>query len=1292
MVWLTALAAALVGSALPQAAGASAPGFSFTPSKTEPYAVCGHARPGHSACLAILVPSASALSSSRVPRPSSPAVVSPSLSGTGVGGGYAPADLRSAYNLPSETAGSGQTVAIVDAFDDPKAESDLAVYRSHYGLPACTTANGCFKKVNQKGEAKYPAAEAGWAVEISLDIDMVSAACPNCHILLVEATNNLNANLYAAEDEAATLGATEISNSYGGEEVSTETTSDSHFHHPGVSIFASAGDSGYEVEYPAASQYVIATGGTVLTPASNSRGWSETVWKGTGSGCSLYEPKPAWQTASPKCTKRTNNDIAAVAAPETPVSVADSYKLPQEFEIGEPGWTLVGGTSVSSPLMAGTMGLANAHTRSFGGADAYYVEASQNGTGVLDDVTSGTNTKEGKENCGNYLCNGEVGYDGPTGLGSPYGAPIVLEPPTVAKCTVSMITQTSATLCATVNPNGVLVTECYFEYGTKTPYEFVKPCSSLPGSGTSPVEVSAPVTGLVANTTYHFRVSATNPGGTSKGSDETFKTLPNPPTVVTKAASSVTQTSATMNATVNPNGGEVSECKLEYGTTTEYGKSEKCTPSPGTGESAVAVSASVAGLSAKTTYHFRISATNPGGTSKGSDETLKTLPIRPTVVTKGASALTQTTATLNATVNPNGGTVSDCHFEYGPTEAYGSSEKCTALPGSGESPVTVSAAVSGLTVNTTYHFRISATNAGGTSEGADETFKRCASTSEGFCTTFTHLESREVPFGEPNAVTVDPSGNIWVADSAHDHVLEFNSKREFLKQLGSEGSGSGQFKGIGGLASDASGDIYVTDTGNNRVEEFSSSGAFIRTFGSSAPGSGQLLSPGAVAIDSGGDVWVLNAISAQEGGRIVEFSSSGGFLSQFGSKGTGHGQLLYATGLAFSGGHLYVAEISPGRVQELSSSGEFIAQFDETGSLPDGIATDPTTGNLYVSELANRVQEFSPTGTHLATFGSYGAGNGQLSWPEGVAVNSSGNVYLADARNQRIEEWKGGEPPTFAASFTHLESREVQFGEPTAVAVGPGGNGNIWVADELHDHVLEFNSGREFVRQFGSEGSGEGQFKGIGGLASDASGDIYVTDTGNNRVEEFSSSGTLIRSFGSSAPGSGQLLSPGAVAIDESGDVWVLNGSSAQEGGRIVEFSSSGGFLSQFGSKGTGHGQLLYATGLAFSGGHLYVAEVNTGRVQELSSSGAFIAQFDETGSLPDGIATDPTTGDLYVSELANRVQEFSPTGSHLATFGSYGSGNGQLSSPHGVAVGSSGTIYVADSRNERLQEWAAGS
>jgi subtilase family serine protease len=328
------------------------------------------------------------------------------VNGTGSSpAGYNPADLQSAYNLPSQTAGSGQTVAIVDAYDDPNAASDLGVYRSQFGLPACTTANGCFRKVNQSGGTKYPRANSSWAQEISLDLDMVSAVCPNCHILLVEAASSSLTNLGAAVNTAASLGANAISNSYGANESSSDATYDlSFFNHPGIAITAASGDNGYRVEYPAASRFVTAVGGTSLIRAANARGWSETAWSAAGSGCSAFDTKPSWQTDS-GCSNRTVADVSAVADPNTGVSIYDSYSGQ-----GQSGWMVFGGTSVASPITAGVYALAgNAATVAYGSYPYSH-------TGSLNDVTTGSNSS-----CGTYLCDTQAGYDGPTGLGTPNG-------------------------------------------------------------------------------------------------------------------------------------------------------------------------------------------------------------------------------------------------------------------------------------------------------------------------------------------------------------------------------------------------------------------------------------------------------------------------------------------------------------------------------------------------------------------------------------------------------------------------------------------------------------------------------------------------------------------------------------------------------------------------------------------------------------------------------------------------------------------------------------------------------
>jgi subtilase family serine protease len=329
--------------------------------------------------------------------------------------GYRPADLQSAYNVAAAAAANGgtQTVAIVDAYDDSTAEADMGTYRAQFGLPACTTANGCFKKVNQSGvQGSYPSNNQGWGLEVSLDLDMVSAVCPKCHVLLVEATSNANSNLYAAVDTAARLGATEISNSYGGSESSSDPSNNVHYNHPGIPITVSSGDSGYGVEYPAASPYVTAVGGTTLNRASNARGWSESVWNGAGSGCSAYEAKQSWQTDA-GCAKRTVADVSAVADPNTGVAVYDSNCSGINQLIGNcfKGWGVVGGTSASSPIVASVYALAG------NGASVTYGSFPYSHTTSLNDVTTGSNGSCG----GSYLCTGKAGFDGPTGLGTPNG-------------------------------------------------------------------------------------------------------------------------------------------------------------------------------------------------------------------------------------------------------------------------------------------------------------------------------------------------------------------------------------------------------------------------------------------------------------------------------------------------------------------------------------------------------------------------------------------------------------------------------------------------------------------------------------------------------------------------------------------------------------------------------------------------------------------------------------------------------------------------------------------------------
>lgn len=312
-----------------------------------------------------------------------------------VSAGYGPSDLQTAYGLTSysQNNGSGETVAVVDAYDDPNAASDLSVYRTQYRLPSCTSSNGCFTK------QKYATAtNKGWAEEESLDVDMVSAICPNCKILLVEAKTPSTANLAQAE-VYATQHANYVSNSWSGNEGGRAYDGD--FNVSGVAITAATGDNGYNrvAQWPAILPTVVGVGGTSLTSVSPRR---ESAWAGAGSGCSSIYSKPSFQKGiDTGCADRAQADSSAVASPNTGVAVYDTFH--------QPGWEVFGGTSVSTPITASVFALAGKASSNNPGS--LYAHSSD-----LNDITTGSNG-----NCGAPLCKAGPGWDGPTGLGTPNG-------------------------------------------------------------------------------------------------------------------------------------------------------------------------------------------------------------------------------------------------------------------------------------------------------------------------------------------------------------------------------------------------------------------------------------------------------------------------------------------------------------------------------------------------------------------------------------------------------------------------------------------------------------------------------------------------------------------------------------------------------------------------------------------------------------------------------------------------------------------------------------------------------
>jgi subtilase family serine protease len=399
---VAASALALVGSSVASASAAQKPTADYHP------AACAvNLTPGAMHCMA-LIRNGKQRTEASIGHDSAP-----------VGDGYGPSSLQSAYNLPSSTAGQGESVAVVDAYNDPNAVSDVATYRSAWGLPACNTSTGagCLTVTNQNGKASPLPANSGttgWATEESLDVDMVSAICPNCHIYLVEANAPETFALGTSVNSAVNkLHVDYVSNSYGGSQSSRDATFDTdYYQHAGKAIVASAGDDGYGAAYPAASPFVTAVGGTSLVQTGVGRGWTETVWgsalggEGTGGGCAeKYSSRPTWQKESvTKCANRLDNDVAAVADPNTGVAMYDTYD--------QGGWLEVGGTSVASPIIASVYALANNLV-----AGAYPSSDSYAHTGDLYDVTSGSNGTCNKT----IWCNATTGYDGPTGNGTPNG-------------------------------------------------------------------------------------------------------------------------------------------------------------------------------------------------------------------------------------------------------------------------------------------------------------------------------------------------------------------------------------------------------------------------------------------------------------------------------------------------------------------------------------------------------------------------------------------------------------------------------------------------------------------------------------------------------------------------------------------------------------------------------------------------------------------------------------------------------------------------------------------------------
>ena len=768
------------------------------------HSVCGAPAPGHVSCLALeLVPRTAAARAHTHPLGVRTAQAITAGSAAQGAYGLGPQQLRNAYfpgEEPRAPPSQPQTIALVDAYNDLGAEADLKVYDEEFALPACSAANGCFEQVNQNGETGKPpfpssvgergeaellcenatapeseseaACEAveeadGWSLEMSLDIEMAHAICQNCHVVLVEAQDSASASLQAAEETAARprgeggVGAAEVSNSWGGREPASDSEA---FNHPGVVVSAAGGDGGYldwegagGVGYPASSPHVVSVGGTSLTMTGDGgQAWAnESVWGGSGGGCSVNFPAQAWQRevsdwSSVGCgtgseSRRASNDVAADADPYTGVAVYDSVPY---LSLGEwprngspPGWTPLGGTSVASPIVASMFALAGG---SHGVAYPAQTLYSRLGSGLLHDITEGGNGEcEGfyedgcsgsvaplsPEDCGRgaLICNASAGYDGPSGVGTPDGVGAFAPERTHTHGVGSPeapLTETcgepagaaEAKACGTLNPHADASAGYYFAYNRGSSCLGGRETALVPEAQREHLAVSAELVGLEPDTEYAYCLVATDTSGETEGGAVTFTTgsiAPRSP--FTYPATKIATETVTLE-------GRLTAERAPTSWYFEYAPGSSCS---GAGASRtpeardtrpgepIEVRASVNGLEPGTEYSACLIAKNTIGSSTGVQTSFTTEAIPPRIVSVTAQA-GSSEATIEGQVLP-GAHRANCELEYGPTEAYGIRVPCTEDVGVGGSGDTANVHVTGLEPGAEYDYRLLVENASGPS-------------------------------------------------------------------------------------------------------------------------------------------------------------------------------------------------------------------------------------------------------------------------------------------------------------------------------------------------------------------------------------------------------------------------------------------------------------------------------------------------------------------------------------------------------------------------------------------------
>jgi len=696
----------------------------------------------------------------------------------------------------------------------------------------------------------------------------------------------------------------------------------------------------------------------------------------------------------------------------------------------------------------------------------------------------------------------------------------------------------------------------------------------------------------------------------------------------------------------------------------------------------------------------------------------------PTIVTLPIGVYTGASATLEAGITSTGGSaITSRGFEYGPTISYGNT-----------------VTQSGSDTYDDIKYFVYDSNFGSFSEthsvGIDSLGNVYASNwlggqiqkydSDGNLLTSWVLDQSVLAY-------VDSSNNVWGIDYDSSTVYKYDSDGNLLMTLGSPGSSDGQFNGPRGVAVDSSGNIWVADTNNSRIQKFDSSGNFLlKVVGISSAYD--------IAVDSNNNVYAVLL-----GGTIKKYNSSGTYISTIGSNGSNNGQFSSPRRLSFdSNDNMYVVDAGNARVQILDSSGNYLSSFAIFGGSNNffGLDVTPDGNTLYVADtINNRVQKF--IGNNKFSTNLSGLTCGSTYYARSFATNVDGTTY-GDQVNIALNSNLGCKPTVstgLASSITASSAtlsgeitnggdilntiRGFQYGTTNSYGLdsnesgdfgsngifmsqfGSNGSGdgefewpfeitidsddNIYIADRDNDRIQKFDSDFNFILKFGTSGSGNGQFGQPVDLDTDSLGNIYVVDPQRNRVQKFTSEGVYITKWGTSGSGDGQFDQPYGIALDDSDNVYVVDRNNA----RVQKFTSEGVYVSQFGSSGSGDGEFQYPRDIAFDSlGNIYVSEKDGHRVQKFDSDGIYVSQFGSNGSGDGefdeafGLAID-TEDNIYVVDRQNhRVQKFDSDGIYVSQFGTNGSGDGEFEYPHAIAVDSNGDLHVVDRDNNRIQKF----